>query len=160
DLPDNPDWAAHYEGDTEPGSSGSPVFNDQWELVALHHSGVPEMDQAGNFKDIDGGIWRPGDDPARLHWVANEGIRVSRLVDHLSAANVKDHEKELLTQMLNQANTLGANAIKVSPTESKKPADTNGGPSVNGGGSSTQVTTAGGAVTVTIPLQVTVSLGS
>ncbi len=25
-----------------PGSSGSPVFNDQWEMVALHHSGVPK----------------------------------------------------------------------------------------------------------------------
>jgi hypothetical protein len=25
-----------YEVDTEPGSSGSPVFNNQWELVALH----------------------------------------------------------------------------------------------------------------------------
>src|SRR5262245_35340429 len=31
----------HYRTDTSPGSSGSPVFNDQWEIVALHHSGVP-----------------------------------------------------------------------------------------------------------------------
>ena len=43
-------------------------------------------------------------------------------------ANVKDHEKELLTQMLNQAN---ANPITVQPTESKKIAETNGGPSVS-----------------------------
>jgi hypothetical protein len=34
----------HYHTDTAPGSSGSPVFNDQWELVALHHSGVPRTD--------------------------------------------------------------------------------------------------------------------
>ena len=154
DLPDNPDWAAHYEGDTEPGSSGSPVFNDQWELVALHHSGVPEMDQAGNFKNINGGIWRPGDDPAMLHWVANEGIRVSRLIEHLTNASVKEHEKELLQQMLNEANT-----TTVQPIESKKTPKTNEQPNVNGGGN-TQVTTAGGAVTVTIPLQVTISLGS
>ncbi|MDQ3624460.1 MAG: serine protease, partial [Verrucomicrobiota bacterium] len=26
----------HYVADTMPGSSGSPVFNDQWEVVALH----------------------------------------------------------------------------------------------------------------------------
>jgi hypothetical protein len=34
----------HYKADTEPGSSGSPVFNMQWELAALHHSGVPKRD--------------------------------------------------------------------------------------------------------------------
>ena len=31
----------HYSTDTEAGSSGSPVFNDQWEVVALHHSVKP-----------------------------------------------------------------------------------------------------------------------
>ena len=31
----------HYTADTAPGSSGAPVFNDQYEVVALHHSGVP-----------------------------------------------------------------------------------------------------------------------
>jgi endonuclease G len=29
----------HYTADTEKGSSGSPVFNDKWQLIALHHSG-------------------------------------------------------------------------------------------------------------------------
>jgi V8-like Glu-specific endopeptidase len=28
-----------YVTHTEPGSSGSPVFNDRWELVAVHHAG-------------------------------------------------------------------------------------------------------------------------
>lgn len=31
--------AVHYLADTEGGSSGSPVFNNRWELVALHHCG-------------------------------------------------------------------------------------------------------------------------
>jgi V8-like Glu-specific endopeptidase len=30
-----------YVADTKDGSSGSPVFNQRWELVALHHSGAP-----------------------------------------------------------------------------------------------------------------------
>lgn len=30
-----------YLNDTEPGASGSPCFNGNWELVALHHSGDP-----------------------------------------------------------------------------------------------------------------------
>jgi hypothetical protein len=31
-----------YRTNTEPGSSGSPCFNSNWELVALHHSGDPD----------------------------------------------------------------------------------------------------------------------
>jgi endonuclease G len=30
-----------YETDTDFGSSGAPVFNDQWDVVALHHYGAP-----------------------------------------------------------------------------------------------------------------------
>ena len=30
----------HYTTDTLPGSSGAPVLNDQWQVVALHHRGV------------------------------------------------------------------------------------------------------------------------
>ena len=33
----------NYRTNTEPGSSGSPVFNSDWELVALHHSGDPQF---------------------------------------------------------------------------------------------------------------------
>lgn len=32
-----------YLNDTEPGSSGSPCFNGNWDLVALHHSGDPDF---------------------------------------------------------------------------------------------------------------------
>lgn len=31
----------HYTTDTMPGSSGSPVFNDLWEVVAIHHASGP-----------------------------------------------------------------------------------------------------------------------
>jgi endonuclease G len=55
----------HYETDTEPGSSGSPVFNDQWEIVALHHASVRA----------------PGN--AELGEHLNEGLRVSRLFGRL-----------------------------------------------------------------------------
>lgn len=35
-------WAhyLYYEADTDHGSSGSPVFNRNWEVVALHHAGL------------------------------------------------------------------------------------------------------------------------
>ena len=31
----------HYLADTLPGSTGAPVLNRYWEVVALHHSGGP-----------------------------------------------------------------------------------------------------------------------
>ena len=35
-----------YRTNTEPGSSGSPCFTQNWELVALHHSGDPDFNPA------------------------------------------------------------------------------------------------------------------
>jgi V8-like Glu-specific endopeptidase len=33
------DHRLHYTTDTLPGSSGSPVFNDAWHVIAIHHAG-------------------------------------------------------------------------------------------------------------------------
>jgi endonuclease G len=82
------DLHAQYEADTEPGSSGSPVFNNQWEVVALHHAGVPKTNARGELVGTDGKPWRNGDDPARLAWIANEGVRVSRLVAFVERARL------------------------------------------------------------------------
>ena len=75
----------HYETDTAPGSSGSPVFNDAWEVVALHHSGVPRRDAQGRVLRRDGQPLAPGDPDTLIDWVANEGVRVSRLAEDLRA---------------------------------------------------------------------------
>jgi endonuclease G, mitochondrial len=71
----------HYATDTEPGSSGSPVFNDQWEVVALHHAGVSDPSQ----KELGG--------------VVNEGIRVSRILAHLRAQDLTAGEQALLAEL-------------------------------------------------------------
>jgi endonuclease G, mitochondrial len=60
----------HYIADTEPGSSGSPVFNNDWEVIALHHWGGPYRE----VKTPDG---RP------LNREINEGIRISAIVKTL-----------------------------------------------------------------------------
>jgi hypothetical protein len=43
----------HYRSPTEPGSSGSPVFDNQWRLIGLHHAGrtdTPRLhDQGGTY---------------------------------------------------------------------------------------------------------------
>ncbi|CAM3950440.1 endonuclease [Deinococcus marmoris] len=73
----------HYETDTAPGSSGSPVFNDGWEVVALHHSGVPRTDDQGRTLRRDGQPLQPGDPDSAIDWIANEGVRVSRILNDL-----------------------------------------------------------------------------
>lgn len=57
----------HYSTDTQPGSSGSPVYNDEWQVAALHHAGVPILDNNGNVTG----------------WRANEGVRISSIMSFI-----------------------------------------------------------------------------
>ncbi|APO72220.1 DNA/RNA non-specific endonuclease protein (plasmid) [Rhizobium gallicum] len=65
----NLDNFIHYSTDTEPGSSGAPVFNDQWQVLALHHKAVPAMTESGEQEGA-------GTKPV---WIANEGVRISAI---------------------------------------------------------------------------------
>jgi hypothetical protein len=53
----------HYRAPTEPGSSGSPVFNAGWEVIALHHmgsnAGVPKLNGKGGSYAANEGISLP-----------------------------------------------------------------------------------------------------
>lgn len=51
-----------YVADTDPGSSGSPVFDGFWNVIALHHS-------AGEFENGN--------------WVNNEGVRIDSIITKL-----------------------------------------------------------------------------
>ncbi|MEU6811154.1 serine protease [Streptomyces sp. NPDC046831] len=86
----------HYRTDTEPGNSGSPVFNDQWEVVALHHSGVPRTDDQGRVLRVDGQLWQPGDGDDAIDWVSNEGVRISSILKHLAMLPLTPRQRELL----------------------------------------------------------------
>jgi endonuclease G len=77
-----------YETDTAPGSSGSPVFNDQWQIVGLHHMGVPAKTSNGkNYVDKNGKIILPDEsghiDSSKIYWIANEGIRISVILEDI-----------------------------------------------------------------------------
>ncbi len=74
-----------YQSDTAPGSSGSPVLNDSWQVVGLHHSGLPRTDADGNWLLKNGEVADQFADDADIDWIANEGIRASRIVNHVLA---------------------------------------------------------------------------
>jgi len=87
------DGFLQYTADTLQGSSGSPVFSKAWELVGLHHSGVPEMHD-GKIVAVDGTVWDEdmGDD--KVHWIANEGARTSAIVRALSETRLDDARQQ------------------------------------------------------------------
>jgi V8-like Glu-specific endopeptidase len=60
-----------YLTDTEPGSSGSPVFNSEWQVVALHHSG--------------GMLREPG---TKQNLLRNEGININVVIDGIKSNNL------------------------------------------------------------------------
>jgi hypothetical protein len=57
-------FKVHYTAPTEGGSSGSPVFNQAWQLMAVHHAGDSKM--------------RRLDDPSATYQ-ANEGITIAAI---------------------------------------------------------------------------------
>jgi V8-like Glu-specific endopeptidase len=51
------EYRLHYTTDTMPGSSGSPVFNDLWQVIALHHAGGElQVNAKGDKRFINEGI--------------------------------------------------------------------------------------------------------
>jgi V8-like Glu-specific endopeptidase len=58
-LLDHDDRFVHYRAPTEPGSSGSPVFNRNWDVIGLHHAGRTNMQRlhgSGTYPANEG-IW-------------------------------------------------------------------------------------------------------
>ncbi len=145
---------AHYTSDTEPGSSGSPVFSDLWEVVALHHSGVPKTDAAGNLIAKDGTIWTQGMDPKNLDWVANEGVRVSSLVQDIKAKlnGLPSTARQLAEELLDKD---APNPLEVKEAAEKH--STNPIPIKSDSPNNPQIS---GEATWTIPLQVKIGFGT
>ncbi len=79
-----------YSCDTEPGSSGSPVFNNQWRLVALHHASV--------VADAALGRHAPDADPTARY--LNEGIRLSAIATWLETSEANTPENRLAVTRL------------------------------------------------------------
>ncbi|MGM0878894.1 MAG: DNA/RNA non-specific endonuclease [Bacillota bacterium] len=73
----------HYSTDTMEGSSGSPVYNDEWIVIALHHAGVPD----------------PNDN---TKYICNEGIRISSILQFVmeQRSGLSDDKEKLIDDLL------------------------------------------------------------
>lgn len=77
------DHYVHYSTDTMPGSSGSPVYNDEWIVICLHHSGVPDPKNGAEF-------------------IANEGIRISSIIQFVvkQSPNLSNNQQILINDIV------------------------------------------------------------
>ncbi len=73
-----------YVTDTKKGSSGAAVFNDQWEVVAVHHAGIPRYNDEGKILNLSGKIWDKSEGEEKIDWIENEGVRVSSIIYDLT----------------------------------------------------------------------------
>ena len=101
-----------YSTDTLSGSSGSPVLSNDWLVVALHHSGVPEkrngVIQTVLGRDFNSNVDKEDD----IKWIVNEGVRVSRIVQTLREA-LPDHD--LIKPIIAPQRVPSASAVNAKP---------------------------------------------
>lgn len=76
----------YYSTDTNPGSSGAPVLNDDWLVTALHHRAVPDFDKPDSY-------------------LANRGIRISSLMEQLARAAKTDPQARAIHNLIKGTTT-------------------------------------------------------
>jgi hypothetical protein len=166
-----------YATETASATSGAPIFNDSWQVVALHRGGAPARDRTGRILTTDGEPWIEGGDETRIVWRACVGSRASAILSRLVAtSSAHPLIVELVGESERDANEaivipLGAGAgetplslgetpngeaidamLRATRTTTSPP-PTNGGAAHDGNGPAD-------SVTVTVPLRITVRQGN
>ena len=130
-VTNQPDADKHlfYESDTLDGSSGGLVIGlGTGEAIALHRASVPRLDEQGRVLRRDNQLWQPGDADDTIDWIANQGVRVSRLVDYITQAEVAPAMVARKTQLvaaltrkenIAQAMMTGGSSANLPPRQSR-----------------------------------------
>lgn len=113
-----PEGFLHYEADTLPGSSGSPLFNTDWELIGIHHTAIPRTRDGLVMTTDDLPFDRQTDTDSDIHWVANEGTRVSSMVKRVSDESFADpRQREIIRSFLiTTTDPVGATSVTENTT--------------------------------------------
>ncbi len=93
----------HHKADAMGGSSGAPIFNDNWDVLGIHHGGIPRKNEDGKLISLDGSQWDTWMGEDRLQYEYNEGIRISKILYHLKKNKEKipgRSKKRLLDDLL------------------------------------------------------------
>lgn len=112
-----------YESDTLPGSSGAVVIGlGTGEVVALHHSSIPNKNPQGQWLRKDGGVYKDEDADETIDWLGNEGIRVSSLIRCIRNMTLPP-EMSLLRNTILGKQTEIKNEPKTTKPRKEKPQD-------------------------------------
>ena len=74
--------------------SDSLIFNDYWQLVALHHTSIPRRNHDGRIMTSDNRVAEYTTSADQIDWIANEAIAVSSILDFWETQS-----SEFLTQI-------------------------------------------------------------
>jgi endonuclease G len=136
-----------YETDTDEGSSGAPVLNDEWDLIALHHWGQPfleNVDENGN----------------PIPTTVNEGVRISAICRDLMSRlpTLPLPQQELLKEVFAKPAASDAGGPTLSPPH-PNPSDSEG-KIVATKGKDMGRPSSNNEFTITLPLEITVRVGA
>jgi endonuclease G, mitochondrial len=93
----------YYTTDTDPGSSGSPCFNEFWEVAALHYTSVPKTNSNGDWLCHDGTVWNKKMSDNDVDWIANAGKSISKIADHLASEQFNTNDQKFINSILQYA---------------------------------------------------------
>lgn len=91
-----------YEADADFGSSGSPVMNQQWQLVALHHAALAEQ--------VPTALTKKGKQAENSYRIVGQlGVRICKIVEDLKQQESLEIQQFLNTYVLDEGETVPKN---------------------------------------------------